>query len=349
LLSQVCLVLAKLATPTEEFRDLINNALVLCGSRTVPVARLHQCLFAIAPHGHFIARDYLLTINDLVQPLMSSVVPSRYSSGLRLVEQAAISVPPERCLVGLRIPIDIFADRFVRMSSFPPVVEYQNRVIAALLAKSGVQLLHSQLFKLTPQLCISSDAAPWYSSAIKFWPTLLRSIPPRNDQYSRVTKYCESLLLSPYAFEIGIDCLREIVQKVKSGRDKLVRPRLTEWLQRQKWNYETTRRIGAWFEFVLEFAPSLLRFWATELVKNVTPFHVLYPSVAKVVIRNRGNEALLDVIRQAAMELPKACHRNAVLLLAQCSDWKRLRQLAEFGGDCEAAERLVATMSTPLN
>jgi hypothetical protein len=349
LLSQICLVLARVATPTEEFRDMVNNAFLLCGSRTVPVARLHQCLFPIAPHGNLVSRDYLLKIHDLIQPLMSSVVPSRYSSGLRLVEQAAISVPPERCLVGLRTPIDIFADRFVRMSSFPPVIDCQNRVIAAVLAKSGVQLLHLQLFKLTPQLCISSDAAPWYSSAIKLWPTLLRAIPPRNDQYTRMTKYCESLLLSPCSFQIGIDCLREIVQKVKSERDKLVRPRLAEWLQQQKWNYGTTRRIDAWFGFVLEFTPSLLRFWATELVRKVAPFHVLYPSVAKLVTKGRRNQALLDVIGQAAMELRKACHRNAILLLAQCSDWKRLRQLAEFEDDCEAAERLVAAMSTRPN
>jgi hypothetical protein len=92
--------------PTTSFVSFVSSVIPYCGTKTVAVGCLHHVLLAISGALNLVSAEYLIGFSDTVQPFLTSVVPSLYLSGLRMAEEATVSAPVERLIVGMRVSLD---------------------------------------------------------------------------------------------------------------------------------------------------------------------------------------------------------------------------------------------------
>jgi hypothetical protein len=342
-LSQVLLILLRKLPPDAAFVALVRRAMPLCGAKTSCLGRMHQILTATAPLANLLNRPYMGQLGETIHPYLTSVMPSLYAAGLRMFEQAALSYPPERCIVGLKLAVDVIADRFVRMTAVPVVPELQFRALMSLLLKDKVAVLHTQLLKLMPRGFTLQNFMPGYAWAVRFWPQVMKIAAADADSFRRFVTIVDSLLGCPASFDVGLKCLKEkLARTTRAQIDAVFMESFRPWMATagQTPDYQTIRRIRQWFDFVNEVAPSMVHLLTLEFVKGIAPFSFVYINILRMYIRNRKNPAYLQAVKSGATYLEKNCYKNAILLLGQCENWVKLMELASFNDDCEESERL---------
>jgi hypothetical protein len=347
LLPRLFAVVANAISTTPAFWAMVQGTMPSSGNKTVPAGRLHQALFA-GRHPMNPAH-----VSDTIIPFLQSVMPSLYMTGLRLVEQAAVSLSSDRLVVGLRAPLEVLADRFIRMAAVPNIADLQRHVIVSILTKVTSNAVQTNLFKLMPQKFALSPESPGYADGFQFWPLVIRAITPDADWFRRILRFCDQLLLSPLGFEVGLRCLKEKLSKAEKGRREAVfMESLRPWAAALKTgqDYGTSRRITGWFLFVIDFDLRMVHVLATELlmVASSEQFVLVFAAMARIVVKYRDNPAVVAAIGNAAALLDMNCRREAVALLGKCTDWNALVRLASFSQDCEESEGLAQLLMSQV-
>jgi hypothetical protein len=341
ILGRIFAAIANLTEVNPSFCSFVQKLLPLCGNKTIPAGHLHQALIA-SPISN------LPPIAEIVGPYLTSVMPSLYLTGLRLFVQAITSLPPEKLVVGLRVPLEVIADRFIRMSSYPSIADMHSRTVTTLLEKANIGLLQGHLFKMMPQRVALPSESGGFVEGCRFWPLALRTVTSSSD-FGRFLGFCGNLLQSPGTFDIGLRCLKVRLLKAKGRRESVlidsVRGWLTDLTLRQ--DYHTLDRIVGWFDFINVFDSKLLPVLSTELLKVKRPaqFVIIFSGMTKVLAKYRNNEEVTGTIRRVAASLDMKCRQNSVLLLERCCDWRTLLPLARFEKDCPESEKLTASLN----
>jgi hypothetical protein len=280
--STVLLLLTRTAKPDSNFVALVNRAFLIAGNKTTALARLHQVLIACSVVPKLIQGKYMGQHAELMHPFLSSALPSLYAAGLRMFEEGARVYPPERCVVGLRVAIEIIADRFVRMASFPVIPDLQFRAIMSVLLKPKVPIIHGQIFKLMPVKFVLPESHPGYLSSIRVWPTVVRMITKVIDTYKRVMQFSDSLLVTVPGFEIGVRALNEkwprLSIKERTGR---LLPLFHEWLAAaiQYCDYRILGMIRQWYDLSMNFEPGIVDSVSRGLIRGIKSFWVVYLNI----------------------------------------------------------------------
>jgi hypothetical protein len=229
LLTRLLSIVAQNAPPSAQFAQIANSILPFCGAKTVAAGWVHRVLLAFSATPGLISVEYLTQISDLLQSFLSSVMPSLYLTGLRLFAQAAISAPLERIVVGLRVPIDILADRFIYMSAQPSIAEAESRAVAALLSRQGVPTLHTQLFRHMPLRFAIPPGSVGYRDAGQFWPLVLPLL--GKDAVSRkIAAYCDGIASCPFLGQIAARLIKEKLSKSpEKQRQQIITDSFKNW------------------------------------------------------------------------------------------------------------------------
>jgi hypothetical protein len=344
-LARLFVVLSKVTDPNTGFAAFVTKVLPFCGAKTVAVGCLHQALLAMP--GALASAEYLITISDTVQPFLTSVVPSLYICGLRMVEEAALAFPIERLVVGLRVPLDVISDRFVHMAAYPNVAEIQCRVITAVLGRAGLPTLHLYLLKLMPQRFQIQPGSVGYIPGLQFWPIVVRMV--TTDEFTKkIWPFTDQLILSAWAFDVGLACLRErMLRTPAKQQSNFILPFLRAWIGKNKVGrlYKRILKMCAWFDFSLEFDRTVFRAVSAELVKGVTNFFMVYVAIMKTYFAHREEEEIVEGLKRAGEGAAKKCHRAAVRLLIANADRAKLLDLACFDDDCPASDELTRALT----
>jgi hypothetical protein len=239
------------------------------------------------------------------------------------------------------------------MATVPNITDLQRRVIVAILARVNNNVLHAHLFKLMPQKFALSVTSPGYMDGSQFWPLVLKASTPDADWFRRILRFCDQLLLSRWGFEIGLKCLKEKLSKAEKGRrEGVFMESLRPWtaVLKNGQDYGTSRRITAWFLFVIDFDLRMVHVLATELlmVASSEQFVLVFAAMARIVVKYRDNTSVVAAIRNASALLDMKCRREAVALLGKCTDWTGLVKLASFSEDCEESEALAQLLTSQM-
>jgi hypothetical protein len=343
-LARLFVVISKVAPPTAPFAAFAVTVLPFCGAKTVAVGCLHQALLT-APG--FVSPDYLIALSETVQPFLTSVMPSLYLCGLRMAEEAALAVPVERLIVGLRVPLDVISDRFVHMAAYPNVADAQCRVISAVLGRSGTPTLHMHLVKYMPQRFQIQPGTVGYVAGLQFWPLVVGLV--KTDEFTKkIWPFTDQLILSAWAFDVGLACLRERMLRIPARQQSaFILPFLRAWIGKNKVGrlYKRILKMCTWFDFSMEFDRTVFRVVSVELVKGVTNFFMVYVAIMRAYFAHRGEEDIVEGLKRAGEGAAKKCHRAAVRLLSPTADRAKLLELACFDDDCPASDELTKALA----
>jgi hypothetical protein len=342
-LSLALLQIVRKVTPDAQFVALVKRAFDISGNKTTANGRLHQTLIACARVPDLISKQFMIQLADIIQPYLTSVLPSLYAAGLRIFEEAARLYPPERCVVGLRTAIDIVADRFVRMSAVPIVPDLQYKAVMSILLKPKVPSMQAQQFKLMPQRFSLPENSPGYATAVWIWPTVIRLIPKDIDSFKRVLQSVDVLFASALGFDAAIATFKEKWPRVPvRERGGFIVAIVKIWIKfvSESPDYTTIRKMAQLYDLVMEHEPKVLDLVTTTFIKTVKPFWVVFANIVRVFIKMKRSESFLEGARMAATSLDKLCHKNALFLLTDTTNLKNVIRLSQFLDDCDESDRL---------
>jgi hypothetical protein len=245
LLTRLLSVIAQTAAPSPAIAQFALQLLPLCGAKTVAAGWLHRVLLYFSATPGLISVDYLIQISDILQSFMSSVMPSLYLTGLRLFTQAASSAPGERLIVGLRVPIDIIADRFLDMCIHPAVPVAQADAITALLSRTTLSNLHQQLFRHMPARFAVPPDSVGYRASIIFWPQVLPML-GKDSAAKKIWQFCDGFAVCPSALDIGLKCMRlKLANAAARQRQAVLMEAVRAWIANNKSDAGHPRIKGA--------------------------------------------------------------------------------------------------------
>jgi hypothetical protein len=324
LLSRLFVAISAAVTPlTEGFVALIHTCLSFCGAKTTAAGRCHRALLSC---GTAAGKQYWQGLSETIVPYLKTVMPSLYLAGLRMFEQAAISGPWEKLVIGLRQSMDVVMDRYIRMSNLPECLRCQVRAVVALLRRNDVGPLHLALYKSLPAKFIIPGWCPAYFDGLPVWPVVSKMIGVEAECYKRLCEFNNALLQSQLGFETGLDCFRERLMRTKRTREMLYREALKNWLGKFRvlnMNYQTLQRVVMWIDLAMAIDQNWLGFAVPELIK-MRPFGSVFVAIARLFVTNKGNEVVVKAIKKAEAAVKVRCHRTAIELIGKCHDWKKL-------------------------
>jgi hypothetical protein len=306
IMSFILLTFAQKVVPTPEFVDFVKKLISLAGRKTTCVARLQQVIVGVSPVS-VLKRQVSVATSDTVSPFLRSHRPSIYFAGLRLFEQAALSLPPERAN-GLKMGIEALANRFVKMAFVPCAADFQYRALMSLLIKTGVPRLHEQLARLTPDAFWSR----YIFAGIGFWPAMIRVLPLDSDELKRVYKVVHDLLSEFWSVSVGLRCVKEAIKKAHQ-KEVLFMDFFKIWMK--KLDFAMASKVGEWVVIAEEISLVFGNIVISEVIGNVRPFLFVLSCIGSTLKRRGSESGFHEFLQTAAGGLDDENHKEAIAKL----------------------------------
>ncbi|OHT10982.1 hypothetical protein TRFO_19570 [Tritrichomonas foetus] len=339
------LLLAQKVSLDNDFIDFTKKVLNLCGRKTSAHGKIFQIFVGVSSNVRYVGRTFLQDLPEVAVHLLQSVLPSRFCSGARIFEQAALSVQSNLIAPFMGRGIDIIVNRYHMNSIYPAANEATYRAMMSFLIKNGIAVQHNNLFRLLPQKTALKTFAAGFNYSVAYLPTCIKIIPMNNENIKRIYTYCESLFEVHNSFNVASRCLEEWVNKnPEKVRESILLTSLMAWIKpnMEETNYKTRQQIDSWRKILGKYMKPTKVFstLCVQLIRMVK-FDQIFPTIVKIYVQNKNDQEISQLIDNLYDIPTEKCHKVALKALKKTDNYQDIIRLSLYENDCEESDKLV--------
>lgn len=203
-------------------------------NRSTPYGYIHQILIGLSSNTRYVGKNYISGLPDIILPCLHSKMPSICMIGMRLLEQALLSIPTQFIIPCVHVGFEqIMKKLHYIYIHLPPCVEKVYHTIMSLLTKKDALQLQITFVQSIPDKTTISPHSGGFSASVAYLPAVVAIISPKQfSNYLSVYHYsCETLFNFPASFTSALRSLIEHARRFnEDDQETIMMNSFINWL-----------------------------------------------------------------------------------------------------------------------
>lgn len=337
----------------QDFISFSKSILNLCGNKSPGHSRIIQILIGVSSNIRFVGRSFYSDLSEIVMPFLQSSLPSRYCSGLRLFEQACLSIDSKYCASFFNC-IDTIIDKYQPSSRYLSTNIAGRNAILAFANKQGIPNQQLTLYRNYSSKVVLNSYSAGFIASVAILPSLINSISLNNENVKLLFSLIDTLFKYNTSCYVGLLSLESRIKRISTKAEKqhVILTTLENWIKAGKDrnifpSYDLIKQINGWYKLFqrnLDSPLKILRTMCVQLISFV-PFGYIFPVLVNCYIKDPKNDDINSILYEISTKIEKHSHKESIIQLKRQifgeERNKRIIELGFFEEDCDESDKLI--------